>query len=100
MHSIGTIAVAAAGLGNLTAQLPWAWFALIAVVDAALVVVVINRRRAGRAVVDARSQAPSAETMVLRSGWSVPRSRALRVRPHPATYAWPLHSEYMVSRLV
>jgi hypothetical protein len=99
MHSIGAIAVAA-GLGNLSAQLPWVWFAVMAVVDAALAVVVIKRRRAGRAGVGARSQAPSADTLVLRSGWSVPRSRALRVRPHPATYAWPLHSEYMISRLV
>jgi hypothetical protein len=102
MHSIGTIAVVGtAGLGNLTAQLPWAWFAVMAVIDVALVVVVVSRRRAARAGSSQPELRPSlSEALVLRSGWSVPRSRVLSMRPHQATYAWPLHSEYMVSRLV
>ncbi len=103
MHSIGTFALSgAAGLGSLSTQLPWAWFALLAVVDVALVVVVVNRRRAARAGSVSRAALPPSrsEALVLRSGWRVPRSRALAMRPQPGTYAWPLHREYMVSRLV
>ncbi|MDQ6855474.1 MAG: hypothetical protein M3Z57_00175 [Candidatus Dormibacteraeota bacterium] len=101
MHSIGAIAAGGtAGLGTITAQLPWAWFALMAVVDVALVCVVVGRRRAARAGVSSRPLLSATDALVLRSGWRVPRSRALRVRARPATYAWPLHSEYMVSRLV
>ncbi|HSP65380.1 MAG TPA: hypothetical protein VLO10_04235, partial [Candidatus Deferrimicrobium sp.] len=101
MHSIGAIAAGAAtGLANLSAQLPWAWFALMALVDVALVVVVIRRRRKARAGRLSESQAPPlrSETLVLRSGWRVPRSRVLAMRPSRTTYAWPLHNEYMVSR--
>jgi hypothetical protein len=103
MHSIAAIAVVGTGaLGSLTAQLPWAWFALLALVDVALVVAVVGRRRAARARRGSRPALRSsrAESLVLRSGWRVPRSRVLTMRPRPAAYAWPLHSEYMVSRLV
>lgn len=100
MHSIAAIAAAADGLGSLTARLPWAWFALMAVADVALVAVVVARRRAAHGGSLPRPQAPRADALVLRSGWQVPRSRVLLMRSHPATYAWPLHSEYMVSRLV
>ncbi len=101
MYSIGTIAAAAgASLASLGGQLPWAWFGLMAVADVALVVLVVGRRRAARLVVSSPTvRPPRPEVFVLRSGWRVPRSRAIRVRAHPAAYAWPLHSEYMVSRM-
>ncbi len=98
MYSIGTIA-AATGAG-LASQLPWAWFGLMAVADVALVVVLVGRRRGAKQVRgDQGPRAVRPEAFVLRSGWRVPRSRALRMRRSPAAYAWPLHSEYLVSRL-
>ena len=102
MHSIGMIAVTVAdSLGGITARLPWGWFSLLAIVDAALVAAVVSRRVGWRRVT--AGTAPSRarpDALVLRSGWWVPRSRALTLPPHRATYAWPLHSEYMVRRLV
>jgi hypothetical protein len=101
MYLIGAIAASpGAGLASLGDQLPWAWFGLMAIADVALVVVVVGRRRSRPLLVSSPSPRPARpEVFVVRSGWRVPRSRALRMRPHQAAYAWPLHSEYMVSRL-
>ncbi len=114
MYLIGAIAAqGAAGLGDLPAHLPWAWFALIAVFDAGLAVVVVRKRQArhaGTVVAAVRLDLPAArfdtaalrgvgpDTLVLRDGWWVPRSRATAIAARPAGYTWPLHREYMVSR--
>ncbi len=102
MHLIGTIAATAGpAVASLGGQLPWAWFALMAVADITLAVVLVGRRRASRLDAAKRvARASRSDSLVLRNGWQVPRSRALRVQARPATYAWPLHTEYMVSRLV
>ena len=100
MHSIETIAAAATGMASLGGQLPWAWFALLAVVDVALIATVVGRRHAVLPAMTRTGRPPRADSLVLRSGWRVPRSRVVAMRRHPAGYSWPLHSEYMVSRLV
>jgi hypothetical protein len=103
MYSIGAIAAqGAAGLSEVTGRLPWAWFALMAAVDLGLAVYVIRRRLAGRARSSARGnvQAARRDALVLRDGWWVPQSRARMVRPGRAAYAWPLHREYMVCRVL
>jgi hypothetical protein len=102
MEPIGAIAAAAGpGLGGLTAHLPWGWFTLMGVVDLLLVAVVMARRLHGRAVARIPTGAPERrpEVLVLRSGWWVPRSRVIALRQHQASYAWPLHRDYMVSRV-
>lgn len=100
MQPIGTIAaLGAPGVTQLTSHLPWGWFAAMAIVDLALMAVVVSRRlRARRASRFERRPSP-AEALVLRSGWWVPPSRVLGLPVDPAVYAWPLHREYMVRRL-
>ena len=102
MHSIGTIAALGAdGLGGITSHLPWGWFSLMAIVDVALVAVVVARRfRARSAAGGVRRTQARSDALVLRSGWWVPRSRVLGLPSHQPTYAWPLHREYMVCRVV
>ncbi|MDQ6846863.1 MAG: hypothetical protein M3019_04680 [Candidatus Dormibacteraeota bacterium] len=102
MQPIGMIAaLGAAGVSQLTSHLPWGWFTLMAIVDLGLIGVVIARRRLARSA--ARSGAGSrpsrAEALVLRSGWWVPQSRVLALPAQRASYAWPLHRDYMVRRL-
>jgi hypothetical protein len=103
MHSIASMTTgAAAGLAELARHLPWAWFAVLAGVDAMLAGLVLNRRRAGRRASATSARAISAardDTLVWRSGWRVPRSRAQGLPTRGPAYAWPLHTEYMVSRL-
>jgi hypothetical protein len=103
MYSIGAIAAqAAAGLTDIAGRLPWTWFALMAAVDVGLMVYVMRRRLAAHGDASRRGnvQAARPEALVLRDGWWVPQSRARKVRRRRATYAWPLHREYMVCRVV
>ena len=102
MYSIGTIAaLGAAGLTGITSRLPWGWFTLMAILDLALVAMVVARRHRGRSAKTGVRRAPArSDALVLRSGWWVPRSRALALSAHQPAYAWPLHREYMVCRVV
>lgn len=105
MHSIGAIAAAAAaaagsGLNEISSRLPWAWFTLMAVVDVALVMIVVSRRVRGRGLVPGLGiREQRREPRVVRNGWSVPLSKALSLPARQASYAWPLRRDYMVSRL-
>ncbi len=87
-------------MGQLTSHLPWGWFTLMAIVDLGLIGVVIARRLRARSAGSRVGTRPSrAEALVLRSGWWVPRSRVLALPARRASYAWPLHRDYMVRRL-
>ena len=104
MSPIGAMMVAAAaGLGDLPAHLPWGWFGALGLADAVLVGVAARRRRhpdlRAPRVTPALRRPARADAVVVRSGWRVPRSRVIGLPTRQATYAWPLHSEYMVSRL-
>lgn len=101
MHSIGSFGwLAAEGLKEISTRLPWGWFLVLGTIDAALVTAVLFTRSSERFHRLARHLAHRIwPEMVMRSGWSVPRSRAPALRTRPATYAWPLHREYLVTRL-
>jgi len=73
----------------------------MAIVDLGLVGVVIALRLRAPSAAGSRvgSRPARAEALVLRSGWWVPRSRVLALPAQRASYAWPLHRDYMVRRI-
>lgn len=103
MNTIGTIAlVAADAVHAIGSRLPWGWFSIMIAFDLGLVAVVTMRRRTSRggAVrIPAVPMTAPTEVLVLRSGWWVPRSRALTLPRLSAAYAWPLHREYLLRRI-
>ncbi|HEY8675233.1 MAG TPA: hypothetical protein VIO13_04620 [Candidatus Dormibacteraeota bacterium] len=82
-------------LAATTSHLPWGWFAALAALDLLLVVVLIGRRLRGRPADRLAPDLTAAETLILCSGWWVPRSRAraLRLRHRVSPWNWPVHRE-------
>ena len=93
----------AADVSSLTSQLPWGWYAVLGAVDLVLLVLFIRQRRNRRLDEGANQVAADGEVeltgAVRRDGWLIPADRASSIGAEHGEYRYPIHREYITSRL-
>jgi hypothetical protein len=112
MHALRVVTQLVDTAPQVTAWLPWEWYAAVVAVDLGVVALVLRRlwRRRGPRRADVSAFTPvhhellpqSGEVelrgLVRRNGWWIPGSVAAAPPPEVSTYAWPVHREYLRSR--